>query len=691
MDTNQNNYVQYQGLTNTVATSISRLDDVCQSLRMDAESEELKKLSERMNNHVFSVGIMGEFKRGKSTLINGLLGQEILPANPRPCSATLNYVRWDTQKRAEILFKDGSVRRVPFEDLSKYVTKLDKTGTADNVDYAAVYCPCLFCQNGVQIVDTPGLNDDERMNEISEKVVPTLDAIVMIIHASSPFGMSEASFIREKVMASDLGRIIFVVNFIDIIDEDQRPDLIDAIRSKIKESVLDKMETVYGKDSKEYKSALKMVGNINLIPVSAKNALKGKINNNNSMYENSGYPAFEDALSKLLTNERGILELVPPVKKIDFTAKEASKMIKMRRNALAMSAEEFNKVQEESKQKIREAREKKKIEISALKSKGKTLYVDLQHEVNNEYTNIENEFLDFVERMPITEADIEKEESLLAFSEKASSDLGIKTREFLSISTDRLTVKIQEKLGKDIEGLDSLGKTINNTLKDIQVNISEKSTLKYGSSIKSTAVSTLIDAGVLLGTAYAGSFVPGVGGIISGFRNGGIKGAALGGLTGAVAAVATVAMLGPLGVVGVPLALIAGAVSSFAGGGLTKFIFGKKNDKDNEEKTKKTITETRNSVRDAAVSIVKNLKDTEFLENWLKERCEKTYEFVADDIDREWETSLSSMEESLRQIEQDLTKNEVMRNEKEKNLAELDEKIVSILNDMKPVYDKVLK
>lgn len=694
MDVKQNNYVQYQGLTNTVATGISRIDDVCQALRMNTQSEELKKLSERMNNHVFSVGIMGEFKRGKSTLINGLLGQEILPADPRPCSATLNYVRWDSEKRAEIIFKDGTVRRVPFEELSKYVTKItaENAGTADNVDYAAVYCPCLFCQNGVQIVDTPGLNDDERMTEISEKVVPSLDAIIMIIHAGSPFGMSEASFIREKVMASDLGRIIFVVNFIDMIDEDERPALLEAIREKIKDSVLDKMEKVYGKGSEEYLGALNMVRDINIVPVSAKKALKGKIKGDSMMYTSSGYPAFEDVLSNLLTNERGMLELVPPVKKINSTAKEAAELIEMRRNALAMSAEEFSKVQEESKKQIKDAREKKKEQIGTLKIKGKNLYIDLYEEVNEEYSNIENELRDYVESITITEENIKNKESLAVFSEKISSDLGAKLKEAASISTERLTVKIQDKLGKDIEGLYSLSESINNTLKDIQVNISQKSNGNSANSFKNTTISTLVDAGVVIGTSFGtGLAIPGVGGLISGYRNGGIKGAAVGGLTGAAAGLAVASFLAPLGVVGIPLALIIGATSTFAGGGLAKLIFGKGKAENDEAKKEKVIAATKNSLRDAVDSMVNNLKDNSFLENWLKESCEKIYEYVAEDIDREWEDSLASMEESLRQIEQDLTKNEVMKTEKEKELAALDEKIVSIIDDMKPVYDKITK
>ena len=167
----------------------------------------------------------------------------------------------------------------------------------------------------MQIVDTPGLNDDERMTAISENVIPTLNAIIMVIVPQSPFSASEAEFVRSKVMTSDLGRIIFVVNKIDLVDEDERQRILDHIKDKISTSVLDKTARVYGEDSPEYRSATEKIGSIKLIPVSAKRALKGKMKNSPDMVGESGYKEFEEALSYLLTEERGLLDLLPELKK----------------------------------------------------------------------------------------------------------------------------------------------------------------------------------------------------------------------------------------------------------------------------------------------------------------------------------------------------------------------------------------
>ena len=99
------------------------------------------------------------------------------------------------------------------------MTKLDeeKEAQAAKVEEAVVYYPCKFCQNGVDIVDTPGLNDDERMTRITEEIIPKLDVVIMVLVPDNPFSISEADFVLNKLMTSDLGRLLFLVNKIDTV------------------------------------------------------------------------------------------------------------------------------------------------------------------------------------------------------------------------------------------------------------------------------------------------------------------------------------------------------------------------------------------------------------------------------------------------------------------------------------------
>ncbi len=675
------NYIGYQSMLTSVTTGIAQLDGICKRLSMEGQAAELKNLEEKLKNHIFSVGIMGEFRRGKSTVINALLGQEIVPSDIVPCSATLNYVKWNVNKGAEIYFKDGTVQSIDVEDLSKYVTKITKESEemSANVEKAVVYYPCQFCQNGVQIIDTPGLNDDERMSDISEKVIPTLDAIIMVIVPDSPFSQSEAEFVRNKVMASDLGRIIFVVNKIDTIDEDDRDRLLASIRDKIQSSVLDKMAKVYGADSEEYRNSVNKMGEIKLLPISARKALKGKVKGNATMLEESGYAEFESTLSHLLTEERGALELVHPVNQLFSVSAEALRLIDTRLSTLDMEAEEFESKQNEALAQLQQTRERKKLEIDTLKNKGVTLYTTLLPELSGVYDEIEMTLCDFVDNYTITEASVKDQAAVTTFSEQISAEMDTKMQEILSVHTERLVYRIQEQLGSDIEGLEDFGKEFNENMEAIHLGLSLERSGKT-----SPLSGVFLDMSINYASSYLfGTALPGVGGLVAGFREHGVKGAVVGGLSGAAVgfAAATIAM--SLGVVGLPLALIMGAVSTFGGKTITNLIFGKKNT------VESNVEKIRKSMMSAVTNMLGEFKRAATLENWLKETCESSYNSIADDIDQEWENTLASMENTLTQIKVDLEMGAANKAKTENDLKAYAGEISEIITTMKPIKDRL--
>lgn len=676
------NYMGYQAMLTSVSTSIAKLDSICKYLGMDGQSDGLKSIEGKLKNHIFSVGIMGEFRRGKSTVINALLGQEVVPADIVPCSATLNYVKWDVNKAAEIYFKDGTVQRVPVEDLSKYVTKITKESEkiSGTVEKAIVYYPCQFCQNGVQIIDTPGLNDDERMTMISEKVIPTLDAIIMVIVPDSPFSQGEAEFVRNKVMASDLGRIIFVVNKIDTIDEDDRDRLLDTIRERIQNSVLEKMVKIYGEDSAEYKNTVDKLGQIKLLPISARKALKGKLKNNQAFLDDSGYVAFEETLAHLLTEERGSLELMHPVNQLFSVSAEALKIIETRLSTLNLEQEEFEKRQNKALAQIKETREQKKTEIEILKNKGFTLYATLLPEATQIYDQLEAELCDFVDCYEILESDVSNESSMQAFSNEFSNRTDAKMKEILSENTERLIYQIREQLGRDIQGLERFGNEFNSAMDNIHVNMSVN-----GNEQNSTLKNTCIDFGALIGSqALFGTVLPGVGGLVAGYRDHGVKGAVVGGVTGLVASNLVASMAITAGIAALPALLIVSAVSSFGGKAMANLLFGKK------QSAPSGVEGVRNALMRSVMNALRDFKGSSTIENWLKETCETSYDSVAVDLDKEWENSLASMENTLMQIKVDLEMGAATKEKTEIDMNNYATEISEIMEIMKPIKDKLL-
>lgn len=680
MDGSTNSYINYQTMLSQVNESMSGLRGVCGELGLDEYGASLRESQEHMKNRVFSVGIMGEFRRGKSTVINALLGRSIVPSDIVPTSATLNYIRWDAAPRADIEFKDGTHKEVGVDELSQYITKItkDSEAMAATVEKSVVYYPCPFCQNGVEIVDTPGLNDDERMTAISEQVVPSLDAIIMVLVPDSPFSMSEADFVRNKVMTSDLGRIIFVLNKIDNIRAKDRPKLIAHIKDAIESSVLEKMETMYGTDSAEYQEAKAKIGGIRLYPISARDALDGKLDNDPELLEGSGMPAFEEALSRLLTEERGMLELISPVNSVLSIAKEAEKAIHMRTDSLQLEAAEFESIQQEAMEKIRQGRDQKKAEVAAVKNRASSLYHDLLPQVYDAYPAIEEQLQSYVDEFPISNADVKNDKATEATAERFTKGAEAEAMSLLSAYTEKIMVEIQNRVGDEMIELSRFMRELSDDLAQTQVKLTRQSSsgaFEWGV----VAVDTL--------TNCVGLF--GIGGILTGWKEHGLPGALVGGGVGFVAGYGAMTALATAGVAAglaattifLPMVLVGGIVSAFAGKGAVKMLFGGNKDKE--------IAALRSELRKYVARYIDELRKSRPLETWLSDTTNSTYKAIAEQLDQDVEATLLSMERNLTQIKLDLQKN---ASEREKLLGDMDKLNKSLLNvceNIKPVKEKL--
>jgi ribosome biogenesis GTPase A len=93
--------VQRETLSKLLASSQS----VFRDLDMEARLDTICKLTTRLASDRFKVLILGEFKRGKSTVINAILGADILPAFATPCTAVINEIKWSESKRAVLHFR----------------------------------------------------------------------------------------------------------------------------------------------------------------------------------------------------------------------------------------------------------------------------------------------------------------------------------------------------------------------------------------------------------------------------------------------------------------------------------------------------------------------------------------------------------------------------------------------------------
>jgi ribosome biogenesis GTPase A len=131
----------------------------------------------------FKVMILGEFKRGKSTFINALLGEEILPAFATPCTAIINEVKWGERQRAVLHFNqvDGQEKKepkeIPVDEIEEYVVikeDVDQSQAINESPYEKLelFWPLELCKDRVEIIDSPGLNEHKTRQQVTESYLP---------------------------------------------------------------------------------------------------------------------------------------------------------------------------------------------------------------------------------------------------------------------------------------------------------------------------------------------------------------------------------------------------------------------------------------------------------------------------------------------------------------------------------------
>lgn len=675
-------YSNYQNMVATVSTAIADLEKICGELRMEENRKDLEKIRKKLAEHRFAVGVMGEFKRGKSTVINSLLESEIMPSDILPCSATMNRVTYDLHPHVVLHMRDGSQRDISVERLASYVTKLnnENESRAAEVDEAVVYYPCRFCQNGVDIVDTPGLNDDERMNKISEEVIPKLDTVIMVITPDNPFSMSEAEFVRSKLMTSDVSRLIFLVNKIDQVRRKaDRSRVVEGIRTKIQTSVLERTATVYGLNSKEYKNTEMKLGKITVFPISALDALDGKLERDQELIEQSGTIPFENTLTRILTEERGALELSTPLTAIQRTSDEIIKTAATRKNSLELSAKEFHQRQSEALEKIRQMRTMKQEEKMRLRESASDAKLRMEDMVSQFYPNLRNKLLTAVEQ-EAAKVNLETltDEAHRQAATEQLQNAAKKTLEYeMSLISEKVQNEMKEIIGDEAAKMDSFISNVSAHLDQVQLDLGAPSKMLTASDIVAGGVGSL-----------GGAALWGLGGVVAGYKEAGIKGALVGGGAGFVAtfgSASLAAMLLPAAVMApltIPLSMICGVAGALAGKFLTKAIFKK-------DAGKKELDKIRKSVLDGVESMLMDMQSQRELENWASRVTQEKFDELIAGMEGECERMLRDTESNMEAIRQDLMENEFKRKQMGESIDKMVEEVKRINDSISAVNDKV--
>ncbi len=259
------------------------------------EKDILEEIKRKIKENKFNLVVLGQFKRGKTTFVNALLGKRLLPSAVLPLTSIVTVIEYGREEKAEVYFQDGSIKEIPPENVKLYVTEKENPQNKRGVKYVRIFYPSEILEKGIILVDTPGvgsLYDDNT--SVTYDFLPKVDAAVFLLTVDPPLSKEEIAFLRD--VFPHVEKVFFVLNKVDYIAEEELSDVIKFTRENLE----------------------KLIGRNSLVvyPISAKLALEGRINNDEETFSKSGIAQLEKDLKSFLLEEKANMVLRSSINKV---------------------------------------------------------------------------------------------------------------------------------------------------------------------------------------------------------------------------------------------------------------------------------------------------------------------------------------------------------------------------------------
>ncbi len=188
---------------------------------------------DRLKSREFNLVVMGLFKRGKSTVINALLGSDVLPTGVVPLTSAGTLLTYGDTPGATVFYLDGRNREIPISDLALYVTEENNPHNRKRVSYVKVEWPSSFLGRGLRVVDTPGAGSTlEHNSTVAAEWIPRADAIVFVLSVDPPISQEEVEYIERMDKTC---RVVFVLNKSDYAKPGQLADILKFTTTALEE------------------------------------------------------------------------------------------------------------------------------------------------------------------------------------------------------------------------------------------------------------------------------------------------------------------------------------------------------------------------------------------------------------------------------------------------------------------------
>ncbi len=194
--------------------------------RLAAES------GKKLEDQVVYVAVIGEFKRGKSSLINALVGGALLPTGVIPVTAAPTLVQYGEAARATVRYLDDREQAVSLSELADFITELGNPGNRRRVREAVVQYPAPLLRTGLVLADTPGTGSLHASNtEMTSSFMPRVDVALLVLTVDAPLSSAEANLLAAA--GRTVARAAVCLNKVDLLTPQELEDAVGFVTERV--------------------------------------------------------------------------------------------------------------------------------------------------------------------------------------------------------------------------------------------------------------------------------------------------------------------------------------------------------------------------------------------------------------------------------------------------------------------------
>lgn len=302
-----------------------------------ADAAACRQLKQRLAEGAFNLVVAGEFKRGKSSVINALLGAPVLPVAVVPLTSVITFVVHGDRPGGTVRFLDGRTQPVELERIREFVTEKANPGNVKAVDVVTVTYPSERLRGGIRIIDTPGIGSVHQHNtEVAYRFLPQADAVLFVASVDQPVGRAELDFLVE--IRRYASKVFCLLNKADYVTAEDLRESVDFTTRAVHKA---------------------LEAAVPVIAFSARLVAEGNARHDALLLQEGGLPELERNLQRLLGEERRTVWL-------DSLARALARILSHARLAIGLELKALTEPLAELEAKLAVFRQKKAEALQAM-------------------------------------------------------------------------------------------------------------------------------------------------------------------------------------------------------------------------------------------------------------------------------------------------------------------------------------